>query len=151
MDGRMRLIVLTGLFAFANVLPPLDAADREEVIEIKFSDVNMNMTADMVFRPFLVTDRVRELDGKRVRITGKMFLTDKGTRADNFILLKNKECKFGPGGQADHLLNVLVRSGKKVKYREEDLTVEGTFKLNPTSGDDGNTWSVFDLVDATAK
>ena len=125
--------------------------DKNQVVDITFAEINMNMTADMVFRPFLVTDRVRELEGKRVRITGKMFNLGASAKTDNFVLLKNKECKFGPGGQADHLVNVVLREGTKIKYREEPLTVEGIFKLNPTGGVDGNTWSVFDLIEATAR
>lgn len=127
------------------------AKGKSEVVEITFAEISMNMTADMVFRPFLVTDRVRELEGKRVRITGKMFNLGASAKTDNFVLLKNKECKFGPGGQADHLVNIVMRDGTKVKYREEPLTVEGIFKLNPTGGVDGNTWSVFDLIEATAR
>jgi hypothetical protein len=124
---------------------------KEDVVEISFSDVNMNMMADMVFRDFLVTPRVKELEGKRVRVTGIMFSEGEGLKTDNFYLLKNKECKFGRGGQADHLFAVKTKDNKKVKLRVDSLTVEGTFHLNPQSGPDGNTWSVFDLVDAVAK
>jgi len=126
-------------------------APKEDVIEITFSDVNMNMMADMVFRDFLVTPRVKELEGRRVRVTGIMFSEGESLKTDNFYLLKNKECKFGRGGQADHLFMVKVKDNKKVKLRVDSLTVEGTFHLNPQAGPDGNTWSVFDLLDAVAK
>lgn len=126
-----------------------NSKEKHQVIEITFAEINMNMTADMVFRSFLKTERVRALEGKRVRITGQMLGID-GKSAE-FILLKNSKCPFGRGGQADHLINVVMKNGTKVKYREAPLSVEGIFTLNPTMGADGNTWSVFDLLDATAK
>jgi len=142
---------LSAAMLIVGVTASLVAVDKDKVIEITFSDVNMNMMADMVFRDFLLTDRVRQLEGKRVRVSGVMFSEGDSLKTDEFYLLKNKECKFGRGGQADHLFTVKIKDNKKVKVRVEMMTVEGTFHLNPVMGADGNTWSVFDLLDAVAK
>jgi hypothetical protein len=117
--------------------------------KITFDDLNLGMDKDMVFRPFLVTDRVKDLDGTRVRITGFIHGGAASTKQiHEFVLLKNSECKFGAGGQADHLAMVYLTKGETSKYRLEAVKVEGTLKVKPYEGPDGNTWSVYDLTDA---
>jgi hypothetical protein len=116
--------------------------------KITFDDLNLGMSQDMVFRPFLITDRVKELDGTRVRITGFIHGAPRSKRMDKFVLLKNTECKFGPGGQADHLAMVYLSKGNEANYQIEAIKVEGTLVVKPLEGTDGNTWSVYDLTDA---
>ncbi len=117
--------------------------------KITFDDLNLGMSQDMVFRPFLVTDRVKELDGTRVRITGFIHGGAAGTKGiREFVLLKNTECKFGAGGQADHLAMVYLTPDQTTKYQLEAVKVEGVLKVKPYEGTDGNTWSVYDLTDA---
>ena len=93
------------------------------------------MPADVVFRPFMLTDRVKELEGKRISIVGYMHGgqdTQRGIK--KFILLKNTQCKFGPGGQADHLTDVWLRDGLTTNFTPSDVKVEGTFKIEPFDG-----------------
>jgi hypothetical protein len=115
-------------------------------LEISFEDIDLPMQEDMVFRPFMLTDRAKELDGKRVRISGYMLPDSKTKGIKQFVLLKNTECKFGPGGQADHLVNVLMVDGNDAKFREDPVSVEGTLTVKPFTGPDGNTWSIYDLA-----
>jgi hypothetical protein len=65
-----------------------------------------------------------------------------------FVLLKNNQCKFGPGGQADHLCRVYLKEGKTARFTADPVKVEGTLSVVPFTGTDGNTWSVYDLKDA---
>ena len=84
------------------------AATKDGLVDITFDDIKLPIQEDMVFRPFMMTETAQALAGKKVRIHGYM-LADSETRGiKEFILLKNLECKFGPGGQADHLVNVKV-------------------------------------------
>jgi len=56
---------------------PIESTSRRAVVRengievITFDDLNLGMQADMVFREFLLTDRARELDGKKVRGRGR--------------------------------------------------------------------------------
>src|SRR5205823_905457 len=131
--------------------PPADrgpsrAGDAEK---ITFDDLNVGMQADIVFRDFMVSDRVRELEGKRISIVGYMHGGQAAQRGiKEFILLKNTQCKFGPGGQADHLANVILRTDNSVAFMPSPVKVEGTLKLSPFQGPDGNTWSIYRLEDA---
>lgn len=129
------------------------AVTRVDGLElITFEDLNLGMQADMVFRDFLLTDRARELDGRKVRLIGYMdggISQSKGIK--EFILLRNTECKFGAGGQADHLVRVLLVEGVTINYTQDAVQVDGVLRINPFNGADGNTWSVFDLAGEQCK
>jgi hypothetical protein len=125
---------------------PTRPGDAEK---ITFDDLNLQMLANIVFRPFMVTDRVKELEGKRVSISGYMHGGAAGSSGiKKFVLLKNTECKFGKDGQADHLAMIYLKSGTTADYTRSDVKVEGTLKIEPFTGDDGNTWSIYNLEDA---
>jgi hypothetical protein len=127
--------------------PPADRTPRRpgEAEKISFDDLNLGMSADMVFREFLLTDRVKELDGQRVSIMGYMHAGAAGKGIKEFVLLKNTECKFGPGGQADHLAKVYLEKGQATEYQLKALKIEGTLKIEAETGPDGNTWSIYRL------
>ena len=125
---------------------PPDQGDAASVQVIAFEDIQLPIQADIVFRPFMLTDRVKDLDGQRIRIDGYMLPDSKTKGIKQFVLLKNTECKFGPGGQADHLLNVEMVEGATAEFRDAPITIEGVLTINPFQGPDGNTWSIYDLA-----
>lgn len=116
--------------------------------QISFADLIIGMEPDMVFRPFMldVNPRVKEVAGERVTIKGYMSKgVTQSTKIKKFVLLKNTKCKFGPGGQADHLVYVKFKDGATAKYTDKVVEVTGTLVVNPFIGVDGNTWSIYDL------
>jgi hypothetical protein len=115
------------------------------VHEITFDDLNCGMQADIVFRPWMLTERVKELDGQRVRIAGYMHPDAKRKGITEFILLRNTECKFGPAGQADHLIQVKLNAGVTTQFSISPVEVVGQLIFNPFTGPDGNTWSIFEM------
>ena len=129
-----------------HFLPPPSGRPSKGVVDISFEDIRLPIQEDMVFRPFMLTDRARELDGKRIRISGYMLPDTKTRGITEFVLLKNTECKFGPGGQADHLLSVKMIPGEDTRFRDDPISVEGTLIIKPFQGPDGNTWSIYDLT-----
>jgi len=122
-----------------------DKKTESGAIEIIFEDIQLLIQADTVFRPIMLTERAKSLDGQRIRISGYMLPDSKSKNIQQFVLLKNTECKFGPGGQADHLLNVLMTKDVTATYRDDAVAVEGTLRIKPFQGPDGNTWSIYDL------
>lgn len=133
--------------------PPADRGPRRpgDAEKITFDDLNLGMQADIVFRPIMlsVSDRVNELVGRRVSIVGYMHGGQETQRGiTKFILLKNTQCKFGPGGQADHLTDVWLRDGITTNLTTSPLKVEGILRIEPFQGNDGNTWSIYRLEDA---
>lgn len=121
-------------------------------LEISFDDLVIGMQADVVYRPWMLTDRAKEVDGQRVKLVGYIHGgVDKIKNLTEVILLRNRECKFGPGGQADHLVRVMLKPGVKVNYTDNAVEVQGLIKVNPWQGPDGNTWSLYDLEGEAAK
>jgi len=125
---------------------PFGGEGGEEIRIASFDDLSIGMQSDMVFRPFLLRNRaVERLLGKRVHLGGYIYPGDSATGMKEFILLKNTECKFGPGGVADHLILVKMQGTATAEYTNKVVYVEGTLVLNPVQGPDGNTWSIYDL------
>lgn len=135
--------------------PKADRTPRKpgEAIRITFDHIILGMQKDVAFRPWMLNDEVKELEGQKISITGVMNGSGLKSqkRLKEFVLLRNAECKFGPGGQADHLAMVLMKDGSTIDYGTETVRVEGTLRIKPTTGSDGNTWSIYELEDATAK
>jgi hypothetical protein len=134
--------------------PPADRSVTKpgDAEKITWDDVNLGMQADVVFRPFMISDRVKELEGKRISIIGYMHGGQAGQRGiKEFILLKNTQCKFGPGGQADHLADVKLKADSSVLFTPSPIKVEGTLVLEPFQGPDGNTWSIYRLEAAQVR
>jgi len=120
-----------------------------EAEKISFDDLVIGLQADVVFRPWMMGDRPKELDGKKVRISGYMHAGADPVKTKKFVILRNLECKFGPGGQADHLAQVYMKPGITTHYPGKDpIKVEGTLKIEPFTGTDGNTWSLYKIVDS---
>lgn len=123
-----------------------------KVEEISFDDIVLGMQPDVRFRPFMLTDRAKNLDGRPVRISGYMHggvSQIRGIR--EFILLRNKECKFGPGGQADHLVQINLEDGITASYTSDVVEVEGILNIRPFHGSDGFTWSIYELAGTSTK
>jgi len=133
--------------------PPADRLPSRpgEAEKITFDDLYLGMQADVVFRPYMIPEghRVKELEGKAISLSGYMHgaqLSQRGIA--KFVLLKNTECKFGPGGQADHLAQVILRDGTTTEFTNAPVKVEGILKVVPYEGVDGNTWAIYNLEEA---
>lgn len=136
--------------------PPADRTPTKpgEAEKITWDDLNLGMPADVVFRPFMLSDRAKELEGKKISILGFIHGAATGgsrEKIKQLILLKNTECKYGPQGQADHLADVVFAEGEATSFTTKAIKVEGTLTIAPVMGTDGNTWSVFRLEDAVVK
>ena len=117
-------------------------------IVITFDDLALDMPADTRFSERLLTPRVKELDGRRVSIKGFIYAAGifQQTGITAFPLVKNTQCKFGPGGQAFCVILVRLKEGVTTDFTLRPVTVEGTLKVEPYEGPDGNTWSVYTMV-----
>jgi hypothetical protein len=124
--------------------------DPKRVIPISYEDLDIPLDPDSVFDPKLLTQRVLDLDGKRVRITGFMhggsIYSSRGIK--QFILLREKECPFGEGGQAHHAIAVTL-GDEGTRFVVAPLTVEGKLAVEPVPDVvTGNTLYLYTLTDA---
>jgi hypothetical protein len=104
------------------------------------------MEPDSVYQPWMMKHDVKVLDGKPVRIKG--FMHGGVFQRNNirtFHLMREKECPFGPGGQAHHAMLVEMQGKLRASYTTDELTVEGIFRIVPVKGENGNTWSLYQL------
>jgi hypothetical protein len=89
----------------------------------------------------------KKLKDRRVKITGVMH---GGVRSANseFVLLRNRPNRHGPGGPIDVLMMVTLATGRTVAYWHDSIQVEGILRIDPVKGDDGDIWCVYRLDDA---
>jgi hypothetical protein len=120
---------------------------EQDVALITFDDLKTEMAADSLFQPSLLPEKVKKLDGRRVRIRGFIFpaiFQQKGIQS--FPLIKNTQCKFGPGGQAHHIILVDLVEGLTTSFTVRPIAVEGRLRIKPWEGPDGNTWALYHMV-----
>jgi hypothetical protein len=126
--------------------------DPDAVRPISYEDLDLPMEPDTLFQDWMLTQRVRDLDGKRVRITGFMCgavqYTDNNIR--QFIMLREKECPYGIGGQAHHAIAVTLRE-RTARFTTDAITLEGILSVKPFTGYNGKTWAVYAIDDAVLK
>jgi hypothetical protein len=116
-------------------------------ISITFDDLELAMKEDSVFDPGLLTPRVKQLDGQRVRIRGFIYPSVfQQTGITRFPLVKNTECKFGPGGVAHHIIVVEMQPEVSTSFTIRPIAVEGVFTVRPWTGPDGMTWTIYHMV-----
>jgi hypothetical protein len=116
-------------------------------ISITFDDLALEMKEDSVFDPGLLTPRVKQLDGQRVRIRGFIYPSVfQQTGITRFPLVKNTECKFGPGGVAHHIIVVEMQPEVSTSFTVRPIAVEGVFTVRPWTGPDGMTWTIYHMV-----
>jgi len=121
--------------------------ERDQMALITFDDLELKMEKDSVFDKSLLTDRVNELVGRRVRIRGFIYPSImQQSGITKFPLVKNTECKFGPGGIAHHLIVVDMQEGTSASFTVRPIAVEGVLSLSPYEGQDGNTWAIYQMV-----
>ena len=126
--------------------------DPNAAIPITYEDLDLPMEPDSVFADWMLTQRVRDLDGKRVRLTGFMCSGSvfNRKRIKQFMMLREKECPYGPGGQAHHAVAVLLHD-TTASFTTDAIAVEGVLAVEPFTGANGNTWSVYTLQGISVK
>jgi hypothetical protein len=127
----------------ATVVQP----DPNAVRAMSFDDLDLKMNPDTLFEDWMLTQRVRDLDGKRVRITGFMLPSYDSQKIRHFIMLREKECPYGPGGQAHHVIAVTMKEAS-ARFTAGSITVEGVLSVRPFTGYNDKTWAVYALDDA---
>ena len=129
-----------------NLPAPTNSASEVEVIT--FDDLNIGMPVDVKFRKIMLEyndGRAGSLFGKWINVAGYMNATDTMKGVKEFILLRNLECKFGPGGQADHLIHVLMQDDLETEFTDQVVYVEGVLELKEFPEEGPSTWSIYDL------
>lgn len=125
-------------------------AAGEDSTKITFDDLDLGLKGDDVVTNEMLSARATQLTGERVSITGVMYGGIGVNDKQMFVLTRNKGVSFKPGFRADQFVQVYLRPGETFDYTTETVRVAGILHIEPQIGDDGNTWSLYILKEATA-
>ena len=102
-----RLRSLPGLLLVVSLLACADratiAADQSEGAapqkrDVTFDDIQLDLKKNDPYTPDLLTEKVKKLDGRPIKIRGYILPGFQQAGIKQFVLTRdNKECCFGPG------------------------------------------------------
>ncbi len=122
------------------------------IVETTFDDVKFPMEKTDDFAESLLTDRVRELFGKRIRIRGYMYPTPRRKGITQFVLVRdNMECCFGPGAALFDCILVSMVGGATAEFSIRPIAVEGEFRLEVLPGPDGRPLAIYQMAGEAVK
>jgi hypothetical protein len=141
---------------------PVPAADRSEPIraeaakpamrDVTFDAVKLDMKKGDAFKKSLLTDSVKKLDGKPIRIRGYILPSFQQSGIKQFVLVRdNMECCFGPGAALYDCVMVELDPGKVTEYAVRPIAVEGVFNIRERIGPDDRTIAIYHLQGSAVK
>ena len=104
--------------------------------EINFDDLKFPIEIDQPFTDDLLTDEVKSLDGRRVRLRGYILPTTlfKQTDIRQFVLVRdNQECCFGPGAALYDCVIVDMEPPATIDFTVRPITVTGKLTIDTKS------------------
>lgn len=118
----------------------------EEPADLTFDDVKFPIETNEEFTRDALTEEIKALDGKRIKIRGYIRPSFKQTGIQKFILVRdNQECCFGPGAMLYDCMIVSLNKDAATEFTTRPITVEGEFYLKEFEGPDGKLWAIFRL------
>jgi hypothetical protein len=126
---------------------------NNQTIEATFDDVKFEMEKTDPFKRSLLTPKIEDLFGQRIRIRGYMYPTLKRKGLTAFVLVRdNLECCFGPGAALFDCMRVQMHPDKTAVYTAvRPITVEGVFKFDEHTDLDGTTRAIYMLEQASVE
>jgi hypothetical protein len=119
---------------------------------VTWEQLDLGMEPNSVYQPWMMKTSVAELEGQPIKITGFMggaIFQKENVR--NFPLMRERECPFGVGGQAHHVIEVDLPHALRTSFTTEPVTIEGTFSVRPWTGPNGKTWSLYHVEGTTVE
>ncbi len=120
--------------------PPLELAQAAppptaRPADISFDDLKLDIEPSSRFDDSMLTEQIKRLDGQPIRIRGVMYPTFSKKGNESFILLMNKECKFGSTKDPVWCnIRVVMDEGHTADYTYDPITVEGVLSLDVMKG-----------------
>jgi hypothetical protein len=129
----------------SKVTAPKIAVGKGKRADITFDDLKFGIEKGQKYKPEMLTDRIKELEGKPVKLRGFMLPSFQQRGITEFILVRdNLECCFGPGAALYDCIVVKLK-GITATYSIKPIAVEGVFSVNVMEDPDGNHLAVFQL------
>ena len=132
------------------IVTPTLLVDAELPENVTFDDVKFEIEKNEDFSRQILTDKINNFEGKRIKIRGYIRPSFKQTGIEKFILVRdNQECCFGPGAMIYDCMIVGMKKGTATEFTTRPITVEGDFYLKEFEGPDGKLWAIYRLRNAT--
>jgi len=148
-DRTPKLAVILLLSAIAGPAKPLvecQAAPDAAVKSVTFDDVKLELKKGDPYDSTALTPKVKELDGKTIRIRGFILPSFQQTGIRQFVLVRdNMQCCFGPGALLHDCILVEMASGATTTFTVRPVSVEGTFSIREVKGPDGKHLAIYRL------
>lgn len=123
--------------------------------DISFDDLKFDIEVGGAYDPVMLTDEIRALDGKVVKLRGYILPSTlfRETNIDEFVLVRdNQECCFGPGAALYDCVVVNLINGVKTDFTTRPVTVTGTFHLKEYKyPDDSGHFAIFNIRGTAVK
>ncbi|HEX3726799.1 MAG TPA: DUF3299 domain-containing protein [Pirellulales bacterium] len=131
--------------ALLLAVPGLPAAERasspgsQGPKEITFDEVKLDLKKGDAYTSAVLTDKVKAIEGKPIRIRGYILPSFKQEGITQFVLVRdNMECCFGPGALLHDCILVEMLPPATATFTVRPVSVEGTFSIrevkDPTNG-----------------
>lgn len=128
--------------------PPTPARIQDQT----FDDIKFDIEPDAPFDRSMLTDKVRELDGKPIRIRGYILPTAQQRGIKQFVLVRdNQECCFGPGAALYDCILVTMRGDKSTEFSVRPVAVEGEFQVEEFYGPDDKPLAIYRMAGEAVK
>ncbi len=96
-----------------------------------FDDILLDLKKDEPFKSELLTEKVKKIDGKAIKIRGYILPGVQESGIKQFVLMRdNKECCFGPGAALHDCILVEMQGDATTKFTVVPVSVEGKFSIN---------------------
>jgi len=123
--------------------------EEEKTLDLTFDNLKFDIEKDQPYDESMLTNEIREMEGKRIKIRGYIRPSFKQKGIKSFVFVRdNKECSFGPGAALYDCLIVKMKKGQSTSFTVRPIAVEGEFSIKAYEGPDGNTWAIFQLTDS---
>jgi len=124
----------------------------EPIVDSSFDAIKFEMEKTDPFERSMLTPKIEDLFGRRIRIRGFMLPTMKKRGLKEFVLVRdNLECCFGPGAALFDCIFVHMKEGQTAEFSIRPIAVEGTFSLDEFIGPDGTHLAIYRLDGESVK
>jgi hypothetical protein len=98
--------------------------------DVTFDDVKLELKKGDPYDPALLTDKIKKLDGKSIRIRGYILPSFQQSNIKQFVLVRdNQECCFGPGALLHDCIIVEMSPPAAATFTVRPISVEGVFSI----------------------
>ncbi len=116
------------------------------LLDQTFDDIKFDIEPDGDFERSMLTDPIRKLDGRRIRIRGYILPTARKRGIKEFVLVRdNQECCFGPGAALYDCILVRMLEGESTEFSVRPVAVEGEFRVEEFYGPDERPLAIYQM------